>query len=171
MNDRVTNIIVAGLGGQGVITASDLIADAAFRAGFDVKKSEIHGMSQRGGSVSSDVRFGKRVLSPMVPDQDADFLVVVDATQIENNRHTLKHGGVLIAPDLIEVSQLASPRSINVALVGVLSALLSIPESIWIDALKARLSAKLLATNLAAFSLGRAAASKLSSNGQAVVQS
>jgi indolepyruvate ferredoxin oxidoreductase beta subunit len=67
MSNRVTNIVLGGLGGQGVLTASDILADAAFRAGFDVKKSELHGMSQRGGSVSSDVRYGPRVLSPMVP--------------------------------------------------------------------------------------------------------
>ena len=63
----VTNVVLAGLGGQGVIKASDILADAALRAGFDVKKAEIHGMSQRGGSVTSDVRFGRKVLSPMVP--------------------------------------------------------------------------------------------------------
>ena len=51
MNNSVTNIVVAGLGGQGVLKASDVIAEVAFRAGLDVKKSEIHGMSQRGGSV------------------------------------------------------------------------------------------------------------------------
>jgi indolepyruvate ferredoxin oxidoreductase beta subunit len=67
MPSQVTNIILAGLGGQGVLTASDILADAILRAGFDVKKSEIKGMSQRGGSVTSDVRFGKNVLSPMVP--------------------------------------------------------------------------------------------------------
>ena len=64
---RVTSVVFAGLGGQGVIKASDILADAACRAGHDVKKAEIHGMSQRGGSVSSDVRFGAEVLSPMVP--------------------------------------------------------------------------------------------------------
>src|ERR1017187_7912978 len=58
---RVINIVVAGLGGQGVLKASDIIAGAAFLAGLDVKKSEVHGMSQRGGSVASDVRFGARV--------------------------------------------------------------------------------------------------------------
>ncbi len=61
---KVVNVIVAGLGGQGVIKASDILADAAFRAGLDVKKAEIHGMSQRGGSVTSDVRFGEVVHSP-----------------------------------------------------------------------------------------------------------
>ena len=58
MPAQLTNVVVAGLGGQGVLKASDILADAAMRAGFDVKKSEINGMSQRGGSVSSDVRFG-----------------------------------------------------------------------------------------------------------------
>ena len=64
---KVTNVVVAGLGGQGVLKASDIVADAAFRAGLDVKKSELHGMSQRGGSVSSDVRFGGEVLQPHGP--------------------------------------------------------------------------------------------------------
>ena len=73
MSQRVTNVILAGLGGQGVIKASDILADAAVRAGYDVKKAEVHGMSQRGGSVTSDVRFGPRVLSPMIPRGEADF--------------------------------------------------------------------------------------------------
>ena len=59
---KVTNIVIAGLGGQGVLKASDIVAEVAFRAGLDVKKSEIHGMSQRGGSVTSDVRFGEHSL-------------------------------------------------------------------------------------------------------------
>ena len=76
---KPTNVVIAGLGGQGVIKASDILADVAFSAGLDVKKSEMHGMSQRGGSVSSDVRFGERVFSPMVPEGEADFLVVISA--------------------------------------------------------------------------------------------
>jgi len=71
MKPDVTNVVIAGLGGQGVLKASDILADAAFLAGLDVKKSEIHGMSQRGGSVTSDVRFGRQVLSPMVPAGEA----------------------------------------------------------------------------------------------------
>ena len=67
MSGKVMNIVIAGLGGQGVLTCSDIVADVAFHAGLDVKKSELHGMSQRGGSVSSDVRFGPQVFSPMVP--------------------------------------------------------------------------------------------------------
>ena len=64
MPSKLTNVVVAGLGGQGVLKASDILADVAVRAGFDVKKSEINGMSQRGGSVSSDVRFGDARAQP-----------------------------------------------------------------------------------------------------------
>ena len=73
------NIIVAGLGGQGVLTATDILAEVARQAGFDVKKSEIKGMSQRGGSVACDVRFGAEILSPMVPAGEADFLLALEA--------------------------------------------------------------------------------------------
>ena len=64
--NKITNVVIAGLGGQGVLKASDIVADVAFGAGLDVKKSEVHGMSQRGGSVSSDVRFGEHVFSRAV---------------------------------------------------------------------------------------------------------
>jgi indolepyruvate ferredoxin oxidoreductase beta subunit len=152
----VVNVVVAGLGGQGVLTASDMLADAAFRAGFDVKKSEIHGMSQRGGSVSSDVRFGREVFSPMVPPGEADFLLVLAADQVAPNRHQLKEGGVLISPEAIGPKQLENNRSINVALLGVLSARLDgIPESIWLEAVLAHLPEKLRETNRRAFLLGR----------------
>ena len=73
MTDGVTNIVIAGLGGQGVLTASGIVSDVAFRCGLDVKQSELHGMSQRGGSVSGDVRFGREVFSPMVPPGEADM--------------------------------------------------------------------------------------------------
>ncbi|MBR3707962.1 MAG: 2-oxoacid:acceptor oxidoreductase family protein, partial [Lentisphaeria bacterium] len=71
-NGKVTNVMFAGIGGQGIIRASDMLTEAAFRMGCDVKKSELHGMSQRGGSVSSDVRFGEKVASPMIPAGEAD---------------------------------------------------------------------------------------------------
>ena len=96
------SVVIAGLGGQGVLLASDILAEAAFLAGYDVKKSEVHGMSQRGGSVASDVRFGTTVFSPMVPPAEADFLVVLAEDQIDNNRPRLREGGVLIAPEDIK---------------------------------------------------------------------
>src|ERR1039458_8936155 len=101
MSSKPTNVVFAGLGGQGVLKASDILADVAFGAGLDVKKSELHGMSQRGGSVSSDVRFGERVFSPMVPEGEADFLLVLAADQVAVNAAALAAGGILIEPSQI----------------------------------------------------------------------
>jgi indolepyruvate ferredoxin oxidoreductase beta subunit len=157
MPHKVTNVIFAGLGGQGVIKASDVLADAAFRAGHDVKKAEIHGMSQRGGSVTSDVRFGPAVHSPMIPDGDADFLVVLAPTQVENNLHQLRQDGVLFPPDLVPEESLRNKRSLNVALLGALSTHLSIDDEHWKAAIASALPERLLQVNLEAFEAGRAA--------------
>lgn len=72
---NATNVTLVGVGGQGILLTSDILARAAANSGFDVKKSEIHGMSQRGGSVSSQVRFGDAVFSPIIPDGESDVLV------------------------------------------------------------------------------------------------
>jgi len=158
---KVTSVVVAGLGGQGVLKASDIIAGAAFLAGFDVKKSEIHGMSQRGGSVTSDVRFGEEVFSPMAPPGEADFLVLLDSGQLDANSGLLRPQGILIHPGMIEKVRLASRRNLNVALVGALSAWLEISEAHWLEAVRASLSERLQAANLDAFQAGRAAARAL----------
>jgi indolepyruvate ferredoxin oxidoreductase beta subunit len=155
MSSNPTNVVIAGLGGQGVIKASDIVADVAAEAGLDVKKSEIHGMSQRGGSVSSDVRFGQRVFSPMVAEGEADFLVVIAADQIEVNRAVLAPGGVLIDPSQIDESLLSNKKSINVALLGVLSRHLPFPDEAWKAALSRNLPEKLLEVNLKSFSIGQ----------------
>ena len=63
---KVWNVLCVGIGGQGVLTVSEIVAQAAFLAGCDVKKSEVHGMSQRGGSVTSSVRFGPDVKAPLI---------------------------------------------------------------------------------------------------------
>jgi len=152
---EVVSIVIAGLGGQGVLKASDIVAEAAFRAGFDVKKAEVHGMSQRGGSVTSDVRFGGRVLSPMAPSGEADFLVVLAPDQVEPNRHRLRSGGGLIEPCAVPENSLRNKRSLNVALLGVLSRELKIPESDWIEAIRAHLPPNLHEVNLEAFRTGR----------------
>ena len=78
MADTVTNILVAGVGGQGVILASDLMADTFLAAGYDVKKSEVHGMAQRGGAVSSHVRYGKKVYSPIIKMGEANYLFMTE---------------------------------------------------------------------------------------------
>ena len=155
MSSEVINVVVAGLGGQGVIKASDILADVVFRAGLDVKKAEVHGMSQRGGSVRTDVRFGDCVLSPMVPDGSAHYLVVLSPDQVENNRYVLAPSGVLISPSDIALEQLTNRKSANVALLGVLSRHLGYPEALWREALAANLPEHLLPANIQAFAAGR----------------
>ncbi len=154
--DNVTNIVVAGLGGQGVLKGTDILADAALRAGFDVKKSEIKGMSQRGGSVTGNVRFGQRVFSPMVPAGEADFLLVLEPTQVEPNRHLLRPGGVLITPEAVSLDLLPHKRTLNVALLGALSAHLPLPEELWLASLRAAFDEAFFEGNEKAFLIGRA---------------
>ncbi len=156
MPNPLTNVVIAGLGGQGVLKASDILADVAVRAGFDVKKSEIKGMSQRGGSVSSDVRFGDAVLSPMVPPGEADFLLVLEPTQVDPNRYLLKNDGVLITPAAVDPAKLANKKSLNVALLGALSAHLRLPEATWLEALREAFPPDFFQNNRQAFLSGRA---------------
>ena len=84
-DNQVSNILIVGVGGQGIILASDVLGRVAARAGYDVKKNEIHGMAQRGGSVSSHVRFGKSVSSPIIKLGEADVLVSFE--QLETVRY------------------------------------------------------------------------------------
>jgi indolepyruvate ferredoxin oxidoreductase beta subunit len=151
----VTNIIVAGLGGQGVLTASDIVADVALHAGLDVKKSELHGMSQRGGSVASDVRFGREVFSPMVPAGEADFLVAVEPDQVSVNATALSPSGIIIESSQFHAEKLRNKKCLNVALLGALSRHLEFSEEAWMAAIRRRLPEKLVQVNLEAFALGR----------------
>jgi len=84
-DNQVSNILIVGVGGQGIILASDVLGRVAARAGYDVKKNEIHGMAQRGGSVSSHVRFGKSVSSPIIKLGEADVLLSFE--QLETVRY------------------------------------------------------------------------------------
>ena len=153
--EATTNAVVAGLGGQGVLKASSILADVAFRAGRDVKKSEIHGMSQRGGSVSSDVRFGQKVFSPMVPPGAADYLLVLAPSQVEVARPMLKAGGVLVEPGAVDEQKLLNRKSLNVALLGALARHLDLADNLWHAAIEAALPEKLHAANLQAFAIGK----------------
>jgi len=153
----VTNIIVAGLGGQGVLKASDVLCDALFHSGYEVKKSEVHGMSQRGGSVCSDIRFGSEVFSPMVPPGEADYLMVIAPDQVEVNRGQLHSGGVLVTPDAVDANVLPNRKSFNIALLGALSTHLPIKMEAWHAAIRANFPEKLHEVNYKAFDIGRGA--------------
>jgi indolepyruvate ferredoxin oxidoreductase, beta subunit len=82
----VTNVLICGTGGQGILLASEIISGAALLAGRDVKKSEVHGMAQRGGSVSSHVRFGEKVWSPLIEEGTAHVLLALE--KLESLRWT-----------------------------------------------------------------------------------
>lgn len=156
MTDKPTNIVIAGLGGQGVLKCSDMLAETAFRSGFAVKKAEVHGMSQRGGSVSSDVRFGREIWSPMVPRGEADFLVVLEPTQVEPNRHMLRPGGILLSVTGRDLAALPSEKTVNTAMLGMLSRYLpALAMTEWEDAIRAAFPEKLREMNLVAFAAGR----------------
>lgn len=158
MDTPVINIKIAGLGGMGVLSASYVLAEAVFMAGYDVKKAEVHGMSQRGGSVASDIRFGSRVLSPMIPPGEIDFLIAIAPDWVDVHRAELRPNGRLLVAD--DLPELAGKRSLNVGLLGVLSRSLPISEEIWHAALAKGFPEKLHASNLAAFEIGRAASAK-----------
>ncbi|MBE6386072.1 MAG: pyruvate ferredoxin oxidoreductase [Lentisphaerae bacterium] len=151
----IRNIVVAGLGGQGVLKVTDILAEAVFRSGFDVKKSEVHGMSQRGGSVSSEVRYGESVASPMVPAGEADVLAVLDSTQVDVAKAVLKADGVLITPEDLPLDKLQNPKALNTMMLGAVSNYVDIPVETLLEALKANLPEKLHEMNVEMFNLGR----------------
>ena len=95
----VTNVVIAGVGGQGAVLASELLALAAMAAGQDVKQGEFHGVAQRGGAVFSHVRFGERVYSPMAPRGQVDVLVALEKLEALRYAHFVKPGGVVIVND------------------------------------------------------------------------
>jgi indolepyruvate ferredoxin oxidoreductase beta subunit len=100
MNRQITNILLVGVGGQGILLASEILSEAAMLAGFDVKKSEIHGMSQRGGSVVSHVRYGSEVFSPIVPEGEGDILFGFELMETCRSLPLIKQGGTVVANDL-----------------------------------------------------------------------
>ncbi len=96
MDSNVYNILVVGIGGQGVMTATEILAEAAIALGHDAKKTEVAGMAQRGGVVSSHLRFGPKVLSPQITAGDADLLLAFEAAEALRWCHFLKPGGLVL---------------------------------------------------------------------------
>jgi indolepyruvate ferredoxin oxidoreductase beta subunit len=102
--DRTTNFVLVGVGGQGTLLASNILADVGLAAGFDVKKSEVHGMSQRGGSVVSHVRWHpEHVASPLVGLGEADILLAFEKLEALRFVEFLKVGGTAIVNEMVIV--------------------------------------------------------------------
>lgn len=193
MNHHDTiNFILAGVGGQGTILASDLLAQVGMDAGYDVKQAEVHGMAQRGGSVSSHVRWGRVVYSPLIAAGEADILVAFEQIEALRYLHFLRPGGAAVvnqqaiapitvsagpalypsmdalrgelaqatqrvywAPALDIARALGNDKVTNVVLLGALSALLDVPERVWLKAIESRVPARFLQFNQQAFQRGR----------------
>ncbi len=116
---NTTNIVICGVGGQGIILASDVLCQAAFLEGFDVKKSEVHGMAQRGGSVITHVRFGKKIYSPLIEEGTSDFVLAFEKLEALRYAHYLKKSGRIIvdnreiSPMSVLVGQADYPANID----------------------------------------------------------
>jgi indolepyruvate ferredoxin oxidoreductase beta subunit len=93
---KTTNVLIVGVGGQGIILASEILSEVAMQAGMDVKKSEVHGMSQRGGVVTSHVRFGPEVFSPLIPQGSADIILAYESAEGLRWCHQLRKNGTII---------------------------------------------------------------------------
>lgn len=96
---EVKNILLVGVGGQGTILASKILTTGLMEAGYDVKMSEVHGMSQRGGSVSTQVRYGEKVYSPIVGKGSADVIVAFEKLEALRWIEYLKKGGAMVIND------------------------------------------------------------------------
>jgi len=90
------NVLIVGVGGQGVLLSSEVLSSVSMEAGFDTKKSEVHGMAQRGGVVSSHVRFGSNVHSSLIKEGDADVILAFEQAESQRWIHFLKPGGSII---------------------------------------------------------------------------
>ncbi len=99
MIGQIVNISLVGVGGQGTLLASEILCQVALLSGMDVKKSEVHGMAQRGGSVVSEVRMGPKVYSPLIPLGQTDFLVAFEKVEAVRYAHLLLPNGVAMVND------------------------------------------------------------------------
>ena len=108
MENRTTNILLVGVGGQGIILASEVMADVFMEAGFDVKKSEVHGMAQRGGSVSTHVRFGPKVFSPLIKEGEVDIFMAFEELEALRYLHYLSP-----QPTILLNEQRLNPPSVS----------------------------------------------------------
>ncbi len=186
---KPVDVLMVGVGGQGTILASRVLAQAALETGYDIKVSEIHGMAQRGGSVVTQVRLGEKVFSPLIPEGGADVVLAFEKLEGLRLLPYLKPGGTIIineqeippvpvlvgaaeypagiveyirsaAPDVVAVDALGiaekcgNPKAANVVLLGVMARRLPFKREVWDRALAARVPAKLLEVNKAAFAAG-----------------
>ena len=118
-NGKVTNIFLSGVGGQGTILASNILGEVFLKAGYDVKKSEVHGMAQRGGDVTTHFRFGKKVYSPLIKYGEVDFLISFELLEAVRYINWVKSKGKIIInkqtilPPAVSLGQMEYPKDVE----------------------------------------------------------
>jgi len=193
--NETKGIMIVGVGGQGTLLASRILGSVLIGQGYDVKMSEVHGMSQRGGSVVTYVKFGEKVYSPLVDQGEADYILAFERLEAARWISYLRQGGTLIVNDrrispmpvitgamaypddivaklraggskviasdaLSMAMEAGNAKSVNVVMIGILSALTEFSEDVWQAALSDCVKPKFLELNKKAFSLGREYAKK-----------
>jgi indolepyruvate ferredoxin oxidoreductase beta subunit len=184
--NSLTGILMVGVGGQGIILASDILTLTAMFSGYDSKKSEIHGMSQRGGSVFCHIRYGERVYSPTISEGEADILFSLEEMEtlrwlqyagseslVMTLRTHIKPVMVEAYPEGVEEelrkkcsnirflepeqmkTDIEDARYFNVALLGVLSEHLQLPEDAWRRAIEETVPSGSFEGNWKAFQAGK----------------
>ena len=146
------SILFAGIGGQGVLTASLIAARAFFLSGYDVKKSDIKGIARRGGKVISTLIAGEKIYNPKVTQETADIIVLLS----KDHCFTFSDSTVSVAPTDEETEIFR--RNINIFCLGKLSILLDIPLKKWEEAIEERFGNDTVHLNLRAFYEGKEAA-------------
>ena len=178
------NIMIVGVGGQGTLLASRILGKVAIKEGYDVKVSEVHGMSQRGGSV----KYSDKVYSPIIDRGEADLILAFEMLEAMRALPYLKKGGKMIAntqkmnpmpvitgameyPENIEeklsakinlqavdalslAEKAGTIKAVNVVLIGLLAKSMDVDKNVWIDVIKETVPEKFLDVNIKAFELG-----------------
>ncbi|MCX5815790.1 MAG: indolepyruvate oxidoreductase subunit beta [Proteobacteria bacterium] len=118
-NGKVTNIFLSGVGGQGAILASNILGEVFIKAGYDVKKAEVHGMAQRGGDVTTHFRFGKKVYSPLIKYGDVDYLLSFELLEAIRYINWVKPEGKIVInkseifPPAVNLGQMEYPKGVE----------------------------------------------------------
>jgi len=146
--DKTINILFCGTGGQGVLTAAEIVCLAAIYDGLNTKKSEVHGMAQRGGSVESHVRIGGNIASPIIEAGKVDFLVSFHAGEHNRMLYYLSKDGTDLFNDFEAVEKtIKDRRFINTYMLGRLSKHLNLSQESWLKALETGFKGKLVEEN------------------------
>ena len=154
--NRTRNVLWAGLGGQGVLKASEMCAVALFKHGYVVKESAVHGMSQRGGGVTSQVRFGRVVYSMLIPEGAVDFLVAMGADEGERQRPQLRSDGIFLTIADCLGEAIGPGVMANTVMLGRLAAHLDVPVDTWREAIAECVKPEFVAINLHSLDVGLA---------------